>query len=131
MNDMKLAWDILKIPHHCSYKAMADEKGGYITTPTNEFQWLLKQGTIRGIIVSTSNIIPSITTTQPPHIETYRRYQETASKLDAELIVTMEHPSKQKPDRLVININEYGPMIKKSIVSPTIITTTQRAPRVG
>jgi beta-lactamase superfamily II metal-dependent hydrolase len=130
-NDAKLAWDIFKIPHHCSYKAMSEEKGDSITTPTDEFEWLLKQGSERGIMVSTSNIIPDRTSTQPPHVEAYRRYKETADKFDAELVVTMEHPDRHNPRRLVINIDGSGAKVKKPISSPSVTTTTQRAPRVG
>jgi hypothetical protein len=130
-NDEKLAWDIFKIPHHCSYKAMSEEKGEHITNPIAEFEWLLDQGASRGIMVSTSDIIPDDTTTQPPHIEAYRRYKATSKKLDDELIVTMEHPSKQNPRRLVITIGNNGPEVKKELSSPSIITTSQRAPRVG
>jgi beta-lactamase superfamily II metal-dependent hydrolase len=130
-NDAKLAWDIFKIPHHCSYKAMSDEKGNSITSPGNEFEWLLEQGSVRSIIVSTSDIIPDTTEKLPPHVETYRRYKKTAEMLDAELVVTMEHPDKYKPKRLVINIDGAGAKVKKLIPSPSVITTTQRAPRVG
>jgi beta-lactamase superfamily II metal-dependent hydrolase len=130
-NDAKLAWDIFKIPHHCSYKAMSEEKGNHITTPTDEFKWLLDQGCNRSIIVSTSDIIPSGTSTQPPHVEAYRRYKKTADQLDAEFVVTMEHPDKVSPKRLVINIDGSGAKVKKPISSPSVTTTTQRAPRVG
>jgi len=130
-NDMKLGWDIFKIPHHCSYKAMSKDKGTYITTPTEEFQWLLDQGANCGILVSTSKESHATTTEQPPHIEAYRRYQETAKQLDADLVVTMEYPNKQNPQRLVITIDGKGPILKKAISSPSVITTSQRAPRVG
>lgn len=43
-NDHRLAWDIFKIPHHCSYLSMAADKGTEKTIPTPEFEWLLKQG---------------------------------------------------------------------------------------
>jgi len=130
-NDEKLGWDILKIPHHCSYKAMSENKDANIIIPTEEFQWLLDQGSNCGILVSTSKEIPATTTEQPPHIEAYRRYQETAKQLDADLVVTMEYPNKQNPQRLVITIDGNGPTLKKIISSPSVITTSQRAPRVG
>jgi len=130
-NDSKLEWDILKIPHHCSYKAMSTEKGSSTTEPSEEFQWLLDQGANRGILVSTSEEIPNSTSKQPPHVETYRRYEETANQLDADLVVTMEHPNKLNPQRLIITIDSNGPTLKKTISSPSIITTSQRAPRVG
>jgi hypothetical protein len=130
-NDDKLAWDIFKIPHHCSYKAMSEDKGKNITAPTDEFKWLLDQGASQGILVSTSDVIPKETTTQPPHVEAYRRYKETSDNIDAELKVTMEHPGRETPKRLIITIDGNGPVIKKELSSPSIITTTQRAPRVG
>jgi hypothetical protein len=110
---------------------MSEEKGDYITTPTDEFEWLLDQGNIRSIMVSTSDIIPDGASTQPPHAEAYQRYKKTADQLDAELVVTMEHPDKQTPKRLVINIDGSGAKVKKPISSPSVTTTTQRAPRVG
>jgi len=130
-NDIKLAWDIFKIPHHCSYKAMSNEKGTYITTPSEEFQWLLDQGANSGIIVSTSKEIPSKTTEQPPHVEVFRRYEETKKQLDADLVVTMEHPNKLNPQRVIIIIDGDGPTLKKIIPAPSIITTSQKAPRAG
>jgi hypothetical protein len=130
-NDPKLEWDILKIPHHCSYKAMSTEKGHYMTEPSKEFQWLLDQGANRGILVSTSEEIPDSTSKQPPHIETYRRYKETAKQLDADLVVTMEHPNKNFPQRLIITIDGDGPALKKTISSPSVITTSRQAPRAG
>jgi len=130
-NDLKLEWDIFKIPHHCSYKAMSKEKGSYITEASEEFQWLLDQGANRGILVSTSKEIPDSTIEQPPHVETYRRYEKTANLLDADLVVTMEHPNKLTPQRLIITIDGYGPVLKKNISSPSVITTSQRAPRAG
>jgi len=129
--DAKLEWDVFKIPHHCSYKALADEKGADITEPTEEFQWLLNQGAENGIIVSTSKEIPSSTTEQPPHVQAFRRYEKTANQLDAELVVTMEHPDRNNPQRLIIQIDGYGATLKKTFSSPSIITTSQRAPRAG
>lgn len=82
-------------------------------------------------MVSTSDIVPVGTSTQPPHVEAYKRYKKTADQLDGEVFVTMEHPDKQNPKRLIINIDGSGAKVKKPISSPSIITTTQRAPRVG
>jgi len=129
--DEKLEWDIFKIPHHCSYLAMSDKKGSYVTIPTKEFQWLLDQGAKNGILISTSDDISMTTTQQPPHIEAYRKYQEISKRLDADLVVTMEHPEKKNPQRLVILIDGNGSSLKKVISSPSIITTSQRAPRAG
>ena len=110
---------------------MSDEKGSSVTTPTNEFQWLLNQGANNGILISTSDIIPGTTTTQPPHLEAYRGYEKTANQLDADLVVTMEHPNKHNPQRLIIEIDGKGPTLKKTFSSPSVITTSQKAPRAG
>ena len=130
-NDGRLGWDILKIPHHCSYLSMAADKGSYKTEPTAEFEWLLNQGTTRAIMVSSSREIPTETTDQPPHVETYRRYKETADSIDADIVVTMENPSKRQPKRTIIEISGNGPMLTKEAFGAGVAVTTTRSPRVG
>jgi hypothetical protein len=130
-NNQRLAWDIFKIPHHCSYLSMSEEKGDRITKPIAQFEWLLEQGAQRATMISSSWPIPSTTEDQPPHVETYRRYKETAESLDADLIVTMEHPSESSPHRAVITIDENGPTLKRTITSASIAVTSTRSPRVG
>ena len=130
-NDHRLAWDILKIPHHCSYLSMAEEKGDYKTKPTPQFEWLLKQGAQRSVMVSSSWPVPSTTEDQPPHVEAYRRYKDTAQELDASLVVTMENPSKDSPKRTVITIDSNGPTLKRDFIPAAIAITSTRSPRVG
>jgi hypothetical protein len=130
-NDHRLAWDVFKLPHHCSYRSMAYEKGTAKTVPTPEFEWLLSQGANDAVMVSTSDIIPAGDTTQPPHVQTYRRYKETADSLDAELKVTMEYPSKASPDRLFIKIGGMGATLEKSAITAGVTITTNRSPRMG
>lgn len=130
-NDLRLAWDVLKIPHHCSYLSMAEDKGDWKTTPTPEFEWFLEQGTERAVIISTSDSIPSGTTDQPPHVETFRRYKETADALDADLVVTMENPNKLQPKRTVITLDCNGPTLEKKSITASVAITSTKAPRVG
>ena len=130
-NDERLAWDLFKIPHHCSYLSMAAEKGKTKTKPTPEFEWLLEQGTERAVMVSSSWPVPTTTEDQPPHVETYRRYKETADKLDADLVVTMEHPSKSNPKPVVISIDTSGVTMKREIASAISIVTSTQSPRHG
>jgi hypothetical protein len=130
-NDHRLAWDILKIPHHCSYLSMAEEKGDYKTKPTPQFEWLLKQGAQRSVMVSSSWPVPSTTEDQPPHVEAYRRYKDTAQELDASLVVTMENPSKDSPKRTLITIDGNGPTLKRDFIPAAIAITSTRSPRVG
>jgi len=130
-NEHRLAWDIFKLPHHCSYRSMAEEKGDFKTQPTPEFDWLLSQGTERSVMVSTSWEIPSETTDQPPHLQTYRRYKETADALDADLVVTMEHPSKHNPKRVFIDVGGNGATLKRETSATGSAVFTTPSPRVG
>jgi len=130
-NNDRLAWDVFAIPHHCSYLSMAEEKGEYTTSPTPEFEWLLSQGAMRSIVVSTSDPIPLQTTVQPPHVETHRRYKETVTALDGTLVVTMEHPTKSNPKRVIIDIGSNGATLKKDILTSAVSAITTRSPRVG
>jgi hypothetical protein len=67
-NDIRLAWDVYKLPHHCSYTTLAEDKGKTKTEPVEEVKWLLDQAQQRATIVSTSDPIPNEDTVQPPHI---------------------------------------------------------------
>jgi hypothetical protein len=130
-NDHRLAWDIFKIPHHCSYLSMGVEKGEYKTQPSGNFEWLLQQGAKRSVMVSSSWPIPTTTEDQPPHVETYRRYKDTAQQLDAEIVVTMENPSKNSPKRTVITIDANGATLKRDFLSAAFAVTSTKSPRVG
>ena len=130
-NDHRLGWDIFKLPHHCSYLSMALEKGAHKTVPTPEFEWLLSQGAKYSIMVSTSDLVPDEDSIQPPHIQTYRRYKETADALDAELKVTMEHPSRANPDRLRIKVDNLGATLEKNVVAAGVTIASNRSPRMG
>jgi hypothetical protein len=130
-NDQRLAWDVYKIPHHCSYKALAEDKGKTKTKPTEDIEWLLGQGAQRSVMVSTSDVIPSGDTDQPPHIQAYRTYQDTEKTLDADLVVTMQNPSETLPQRTIIEIDNDKAKLKKSGVTAAIAITSTQAPRAG
>ena len=132
-NEDRLKWDILRIPHHCSYLSMADEKGTTETVPTDEFKWMLDQGAFRGVIVSSSDPIPSdYSLPQPPHPQTYKVYKRKSEELSGRIFVTMEHNSKSSPERLRIDISGAGvvPPAKRS-TSATAATVAAAAPRNG
>jgi hypothetical protein len=92
---------------------------------------MLQQGAQRAAMVSSSWPIPATTDDQPPHVETYRRYKETSDFLDADLVVTMEHPSKNSPHRTVITVDDNGPTLKRTITTASIAATSTKSPRVG
>jgi hypothetical protein len=132
-NEERLAWDVLSVPHHCSYKSLAFEKGKEKTKPTPEFEWLLEQGSQRSVMVSTSWEIPAGDTEdkQPPHVQAYRTYRDSAEEKDGEIVVTMENPSKRQPKRTIVEVSASGPTLKKEALVAASIVTSSKAPRMG
>jgi len=104
----RLIWDIFKISHHCSYKALSEEKGKEKTEPTENVQWLFEQGEEKCFIISSSKPIPSEETDLPPHKQASAYYREVASEKTGEFLVTMEEPKETKPKPIVIEINKHG-----------------------
>lgn len=131
MNDIRLAWDVYKLPHHCSYTSLAEDKGKTKTEPVEEVKWLLNQAQQRAVIVCPSDPIPTRDTTQPPHVQAFNCYKDYIAKVNGEFIVTMEHPFKDKPAKLVIKIDRLGASPVKSLLGPTAIITSRPAPRAG
>jgi len=129
--DERLAWDVMKIPHHCSYLSLNEEKGKEKTEPVKEVKWLFEQGGDKGLLVSTSDIIPNEDTDQPPHRQAANYYKERATAINGESIVTMEHPKKSNPQPLVITIDNYGATLKKAIAIGGADIISRPAPRAG
>ena len=130
--DHRLIWAIFKLPHHCSYTALSNEKGEEKTEPVKEVKWLFEQGENRGIIVSTSNPIPEDDEDdQPPHRQAANYYKECIDQIDGEFKVTMEHPKESKPEPLIILIDSNGATIKKQIGGAVAFVTSRSAPRAG
>jgi hypothetical protein len=133
-NDERLAWDLFSVPHHGSYLSMAEEKGEEITEPTEEFKWLLEQGTTRSVMVCSSRevlIEEDPDDVLPPHLQTYRRYKQTADELDGEIVVTMENPSIDEPRRTVVKVDQFGVTLKKESPLAAAVLTSTVAPKAG
>lgn len=132
-NDERLIWDILDIPHHCSYTGIGPEKGTGKTKPTDGVRWLHEQGQEGGILVSSSCIIPTGDTQQPPHREAAAYYEGVAADIgDGEFVVTMEHPTKGRPEPLVIEITGGGAALKRAVIASVGGSALGgAAPRVG
>lgn len=128
--ESRLEWDINNIPHHCSYKSLSAEKGDNKTKPTETSKWLYEvAGQPGGLLVSTSKVIPTDDEDrQPPHRQAAAYYKDVAKQLNGEWVVSMEHPTKTKPEPLVIEIKSNGYKIQKQ-TSKVVITTA--APRAG
>jgi hypothetical protein len=136
-NDSRLEWDIAKLPHHCSYLSLSDEKGQDKTTPKNEIQWLFEdQALDGGIIISTSKPIPEKGTAedkdkQPPHRQAANYYRAIVRKNIGQFLVTMEHPTKKAPDPIVIEIKSTKATVKKSALPAAAAIISKPAPRAG
>ena len=134
-NEDRLLWDLLKICHHCSYKALGSERGEDQTKATPDVEWLFEtQGRERGVMVSTSWKIPEKGTEDdkdklPPHRQAANYYRSVAKDLNGDFVVTMEKPSEAKPRPFGFKITAQGvaAIIGASMVSTSVAAETPRA----
>lgn len=135
--EVRLEWNIFKLPHHCSYTAIGPEKGEEKTKPSDNVDWLFRtQGQNDGILVSTSKPIPKKGSDedkdpQPPHRQAANFYRDIEKEKSGEFVVTMEHPSVSEPKALVVEIDRYGATVKKSQIYGAAAAASVRAPRAG
>lgn len=125
-----LEWDIFNIPHHCSYKALSNEKigEGGKTSPTSLVKKLLLSGRRGAYMISSSNPIENTAQDQPPHIEAKRCYEDYLTQINGyQLLVTMEYPNKNNPEPIILEIGSKGTKLKLKEMPdfpkrPTLIT---------
>jgi ribonuclease BN (tRNA processing enzyme) len=128
----RLTWDIFKISHHCSYKALSDEKGSTKTIPTEDIKWLFEQGEDKGYLVATCKPIPTNDDDdQPPHRQAANFYEGVAESIVGEFVVTMEHPNSDEPKPVIFNIDESKATLEKNITAAAIHLTSKSSPRAG
>jgi len=131
----RLEWDIMKLPHHCSYKAIGPEKGDDKTKPVDQVKWLCEtQREENSMIVSTSDPIPVKGSEEdkddyPPHREAANYYKEVVG--DDNFLVTMEFPRKSSPKPIVIKIDGSKATLEKLSLSGVAAITSAPAPRAG
>ncbi|MCP6720514.1 MAG: hypothetical protein KJI72_04325 [Patescibacteria group bacterium] len=135
-NTDRLAWDLFNIPHHCSYKALSDEKGEEITIPTPLVEELLLSGNDGAYLVSSSNSIKddeeSRQQIQPPHIQARKCYAKYLTKNNGcKLLVTMEESEESDPKPSEFCIDDEGITLAKGSISVAHIITSKPAPRAG
>jgi hypothetical protein len=129
-NHDRLKWDLFKLPHHCSYLSLGPEKGSDATAPVEEVRWLFEdQGTDGGIVVSTSDPIPTVDSDQPPHRQAAAYYRRRVA--GDEFVVTMEHPRPSRPEPLVILIGRSGARVEKRNPASGFALASQAAHRAG
>tara|TARA_B100001939_G_scaffold348043_1_gene372166 strand:+ start:57475 stop:58425 length:951 start_codon:yes stop_codon:yes gene_type:complete len=135
-NADRLQWDLLNIPHHCSYKALNSEKGARITEPTALVQEFLKAGRRDSYLVSSSDPISETSEgeaqKQPPHVQAKRAYVRSLQKIEGRrFVVTMEEPNKRKPEPLIFVFTENGLSLKSSEKTASAKVSTIRPARAG
>lgn len=135
-NEDRLVWDLFNIPHHCSYRALNDEKGERETVPTPLVKDLLLMGKPDAYIVSCSKPIPDVKDSyeqvQPPHIQARKAYERYLKEVGGrKFLVTMEEPNANKPEPIIFEIGGGGVTWKRSafIGAPAILAS--RPPRAG
>ena len=132
-NQRRLAWDVVKVPHHASYNSLGPSKGEQVTTPVPAVRRLYETfGQKAGIIVSPSKVIPASDETQPPHKQAATYYKRAAKKLGGDFVVTMEHPTKRDPKPVNLRVGGSGQGValeKASLTGPGALVT--RPPKAG
>lgn len=129
-NESRLAWDLFKIPHHCSYKALSDLKGDTETEPKPGVLELLEMHRSDAYLVSSS--LPIVDDEegrereQPPHVQAKKCYEKVGL-----VLVTMEEPNIQTPEPIVFLIDDHGIARELPSGSGPAIITSQPAPRAG
>jgi hypothetical protein len=130
----RLEWDLVKLPHHCSYKSLGPDKGKDKTVPVAEAAWMYeKQGRYAGQIVCTSDEIPTTgDDTQPPHRQAANYYRSVLKALgEDKMLVTMEHPTAGAPAPMVVRIDRFGLTPPKPNVPVGGAAMGMPAPRAG
>lgn len=135
-NDDRLKWDLFNIPHHCSYKALSDQKGEKETTPKPKVKELLLEGKAGSYVVSCSKPIPdskdAYDSVQPPHIQARKCYKSHLDQVGGTAFyVTMEEPNASKPEPLVFEIASKGMSLRKRAAGGSAAIITSAAPRAG
>lgn len=132
-HEARLEWDVLKLPHHCSYLTLGPEKGVDKTQPVERVAWLFgDQSRSAPIVVSPSYPIPLVgDDVQPPHRQAANYYRGVVASKNGKFIVTMEHPNSASPKPLIIEIDSTRARVIGLTESAVYATVTQAAPRAG
>ncbi|MEX0283323.1 MAG: hypothetical protein AB3N23_01800 [Paracoccaceae bacterium] len=135
-NEDRLRWDIMKLPHHCSYLALGPERGADETKPEPDVKWLFEDQREDGaVIVSPSDPIPAKGTeadksVQPPHRQAANYHRRIANERDGEFEVTMEHPTTTNPKPFAYKVTALG--IGLDITAPMVSSSAAAAtPKAG
>lgn len=109
----RLYWDMMKLPHHCSYRSLGPEPGDDETVPSEGVKMLFEEYRKgRGVFVSTSMPIPTKGSDEdgefPPHRQAANYYQRILEKSGGEFVVTMEQPDEENPKPIIYIVTDNG-----------------------
>ena len=131
----RLTTNLFRISHHSSYTALSEEKGKDETDPRPEVTRLFDRCSKNCILVSSSAPIPLKDTTQPPHRQAAEYYRRIARERGNEknFIVTMEHPSVERPRPLIVDVTSRGFVVRRNItvVAGSAMVVSHPSPRLG
>ena len=131
-NEDHLLWDVMKLPHHCSYLSLGPERGKNETSPTPDVKYLFEDmREERSYIVSPSLQIPEKDkdddNDQPPHRQAANYHKRISTAYDGNFTVTMEHPLVSNPQPFAYKVTAFGvafeviaPMVSSSAAASTI-----------
>lgn len=135
-NEDTMRWDIMKLPHHCSYRALGPERGTDETEPVEDVAWLFEDQREDGaVIVSPSDLIPSKGSEadgcdQPPHRQAANYHRRITDRVDGSFKVTMEHPNKSSPKPFAYKVTTLG--VALDIAAPMVSSTAAAStPKAG
>lgn len=106
---VRLEWDLLLAPHHCSKSVMYVTEDGSDVLKTDILDAFERNAREGAVVVSSSAVIPSSDTSgaNPPHKKAADRYKEHAARF----ICTMEWPSVEDPSPVVMGVDASGAYI--------------------
>lgn len=115
----RLQWDLLNIPHHCSYLALADigNKSTITTEPIATVKQLLSMGKKGSYMICSSAAFKPSKAAEaaihPPHIQARRTYEAYLQAVGGEaFLVTGEHGDLKQPVPVVVQIQKSGLSVK-------------------
>lgn len=133
----RLEFDVCKLPHHCSYLSLSDDKGEDKTVPTeNVSRFYEDYSQANALIVSTSKPIPAKGSADdadnnPPHRQAANYYKQEAVDHPNDFLVTMEHPKQSAPKPIVIQIDKFKASLVKRSLSVGASVIDGSIPRAG
>lgn len=135
-NEDRLAWDLLNIPHHCSYLALSDEKSEKETIPKPLVKEFLLMGKSDAYMISSSQPVPDskdgYEQTQPPHIQARKAYERYLKEVGGrKFLVTMEEPNATHPEPITFEVTSGGLTLKRIATIGASAIIASRPPRAG